>query len=403
MTPSQSETRNPFRPGMGLNPPYLAGRQRELDRFRAYLRGFPQLPRNIRLTGLRGVGKTVLLDHYAKIALEECWLVVQRECSEHLLEEQAFALAMVENCSRVAGRLEGNRLRHDVAGVLQQTLELLGSLSVSLAGVRLTLQHPASARAASRGCDEELFRGLQAMDRVIRAAGRGGLVLCFDEAQVLRDTPGAGSHPLSSLLMAVARAQRAGLPVLLVLCGLPPVVENLARARSYSERMFQAEVLDRLEPPEDRLAFTRPLEAAGRAFEDRLVNVVVSESAGYPYFLQYLGGLLWESAPADRHLNLDLYEQIRPGPLAGLDRSFFDARLSRIGPFERRLLAAVAADGQEARHRDVVRRLGVSNGAVQAAVMRLVERGLLYRPSRGRIAFAVPLFDQYLRRKLGSA
>src|SRR6266704_3769785 len=97
---NHSEAANPFRPGMGLDPPYLADRAAQLDRFTRYLAAFPAFPRNVRLTGLRGVGKTVLLQHYAAAAEERGWVVVRRECSEHLQGESTFALALVEDCRR---------------------------------------------------------------------------------------------------------------------------------------------------------------------------------------------------------------------------------------------------------------------------------------------------------------
>src|SRR5579859_3576252 len=130
MTPeirSQSLARNPFRPGMGLDPPYLADRQMQLERFGRFLAGFPDLPRNVRLTGLRGVGKTVLLQHYAALAEEAGWVVVRRAWSEHLNEERIFALAFVEDCRQAAER--GSRtaaLRGAARSLAVQALDLLG-------------------------------------------------------------------------------------------------------------------------------------------------------------------------------------------------------------------------------------------------------------------------------------
>src|SRR5438067_1513091 len=153
---SQIAPRNPFRPGMGLEPPYLADRNKHLERFARFLEGFPDLPRNVRLTGLRGVGKTVLLQHYSNAAGERDWYVV-------------------------------------------------------------------------------------------------------------RDSPRMRQFPLGTLLAVVAKAQREPLPLMLVLSGLPTLTENLALAKSYSERMFQAEELERLRPPEDMNAFCRPLAVAERS------------------------------------------------------------------------------------------------------------------------------------------
>src|ERR1700687_790656 len=132
---------NPFRPGMGLDPPYLADRAAQLHRFDKYLTGFPTFPRNVRLTGLRGVGKTVLLQHYAAAAEDRGWVVVRRECSEHLQDESTFALPLVEDCRRavehssVSGAL---RVRSSTAA--RRALDLLGSLTISLEGGTLAVQ-----------------------------------------------------------------------------------------------------------------------------------------------------------------------------------------------------------------------------------------------------------------------
>src|ERR1700687_2123286 len=126
---------NPFRPGMGLDPPYLADRAAELDRFDKYLAGFPTFPRNVRLTGLRGVGKTVLLQHYAAAAEARGWVVVRRECSEHLQNESTFALALVEDCRRAvehSSRTGALRMRSSTAA--RRALDRLGSLTFSLVG-----------------------------------------------------------------------------------------------------------------------------------------------------------------------------------------------------------------------------------------------------------------------------
>src|SRR5215471_1483597 len=119
---SQITPRNPFRPGMGLEPPYLADRGAQLDRFARFLDGFPDLPRNVRLTGLRGVGKTVLLQHYSNQAVRRNWLVVRREWSEHLRDERMLAIAVVEDCRQVTDQIaKGDHIRQ-AAAVAQEAL-----------------------------------------------------------------------------------------------------------------------------------------------------------------------------------------------------------------------------------------------------------------------------------------
>src|SRR5438132_11936691 len=158
---NHSEAANPFRPGMGLDPPYLADRAAQLERFTRYLAAFPAFPRNVRLTGLRGVGKTVLLQHYAALAEDRGWVVVRRECSEHLQGESTFALALVEDCRRAvehSSRTGALRVRSSTAA--RRALDMLGSLTISLEGVTLAVK-PLSVAARQPGLlEDRLFQAL---------------------------------------------------------------------------------------------------------------------------------------------------------------------------------------------------------------------------------------------------
>jgi hypothetical protein len=391
--------RNPFRPGMGLEPPYLADRGEQLDRFRRYLGGFPEFPRNLRLTGLRGVGKTVLLQRYAGAAQERGWAVISREWSEHLRDERAFTLALVNDCRQAAQQAAGaQRLKAAAASAIGHSLELLGSLSVSLDGITVTLRSPGRRPEASPVSESQLFEAVASACRAVTAAGGSGILLCYDEAHVVRDSPATRQFPLNTLLAVTARLQRERIALMLVLCGLPTLTENLARAKSYSERMFQAEELDRLRPPEDVYAFTRPLEAAGRRHASSLAAAVASDARGYPFFIQFFGAHLWESSPWPTSLTAGDYLRSRPAMLSALDRAFFDARFARTSPVERRLLQAIASHGEAAPLKPVINALRISNGATQRLMSRLADKGLVYRPERGVVAFAVPLFGEYLRR-----
>ena len=399
---SQLAPRNPFRPGMGLEPPYLADRDSQLDRFARFIDGFPDLPRNVRLTGLRGVGKTVLLQHYAYAAQERDWLVVHREWSEHLQDERVLALTVVEDCRQAAEVIaHGKRLRQAVT-VARQALDLLGSLSVSLAGIGITvaLRPPSERERQQVTIEDQLFGALKITTEAALAASHRGLLLCYDEAHVVRDSARIRQFPLGTLLAVIARAQREHLPVMLVLSGLPTLTENLTRAKSYSERMFQAEELERLRPPEDLHAFNRPLVAADRGCDPIVGESVMRDTSGYPFFIQFFGALIWDAADWPAAITESDYEHQRPLVLDALDRAFFDARLARTSPFERRLLEAVAKDGEMTSLRAVVRRLGITNGAAQRTIISLADKGLVFRPERASIAFAVPLFGEYLRRRL---
>jgi hypothetical protein len=384
---------------MGLEPPYLADREAQLQRFGRYLGGFPDFPRNVRVTGLRGVGKTVLLQRYAAVAEDAGWMVSWRECSEHLREESAFGLTLVEDCRRAVER--SSRFSGRAASAVKQALSHLGEISVSLAGVTVAVRsvqrrHPAAL-------EDLLHSALTTAAETATASGRAGLLLCLDEAQMLRDSPKAGRYPLSAFLLAVARAQREHVPLMLLLCGLPNLTEHLAAARSYSERMFQAEEIGALRPPEDRVAFCRPLEEAGRGYADEVAELVRSDTRGYPFYVQFYGALLWESVDWPEAIQAAHFHHLRPVILQALDRAFFDARLARASHLERALLRAIAASGEEASVGSVRAAIRVPNESIHQVIARLADKGLLFRPERGRLAFTVPLFGDYLRRHPGSS
>jgi hypothetical protein len=396
----QSGPANPFRPGMGLDPPYLADRDAPLRRFAQYLAGFPDFPRNVRVTGLRGVGKTVLLQHFAAAAEDAGWVVVRRECSEHLRDESTFALALVEDCRRAVERSSrAAALRATSAGAVRRATDLLGGLTVSLEGVTLAVKPPSAAARQSALLEDRLFEALEiACDGAV-AARRPGVLLTYDEAHVLRDTPSRRQFALGLFLAGLARAQRSAMPVMLVACGLPNLTDNLARAKSYSERMFQAEPLDALRPPEDMLAFTRPMDLAGIAVDAEVVDAVRRDTGGYPFHVQFFGALLWEVCAARGSINATAFARHRPTILRALDAAFFDARLARTSRAERRLLSAIAEDGEVAGLGAVIERTGLANRDVQTLLYRIEDKGLAYRPERGRVAFTVPLFGEYLRRQ----
>ena len=197
---------------MGLEPTYLADRAPQLARFKQYLDGFPGLPRNVRVTGLRGVGKTVLLQQYGRLAEEAGWIVVGRECNEHLREEAIFGQALVEDCRRaVEQSSRALAIRQRSQAGARQALDLLGSFTISLAGVTLAVQ-PRTRPGRIPLLDEQLFTSLRLACESASAANRPCVLFCWDEVHVLRDSANHRQFPLGIFLAALARAQRQGLP-----------------------------------------------------------------------------------------------------------------------------------------------------------------------------------------------
>lgn len=186
--------------------------------------------------------------------------------------------------------------------------------------------------------------------------------------------------------------------MLLVLCGLPPLIENLGRSKSYSERMFRVEELDNLRPPEDRRSLTEPARLAGRAYDQEVVERVMEDTAGYPFFIQLWGDSLWRGT-AGHVVGVADYSALRPRILNALDRGFFDSRFARVGPMDRRILLAIAEHGERSPVAAIRSARGMANSQLQPTLSRLTRSGLVYRPERGVVAFTAPMFGSYLRRR----
>lgn len=387
--------KNPFRPGVGTRPLYLAGRDQSLRRFRAVIRAAPEQPANMRLTGLRGVGKTVLLREFSAVAQEMDWATAFLELQPGHNTDDAVAAALT--AALKAAREEVSRVEKLKAAV-GEAARKAGTLGIGWGEFRMTYEPGA---APSR---EDLSRALfEAVESII-SHGRDGLVLLLDEAQVIRDeTRPTGQHPLSLLVAAVSSLQKAELPIGMVLCGLPTLTGNLLRARSYTERMFRGEEIGSLGPDDASDALTRPLAESVVQLDAGLAEMVVEEVEGYPYFLQLWGAELWDAADAagvDR-FSKALLDAARPEIYRRLDLDFYDPRVATLTPAEQDVLLAsaecaypplVVADLNAATNK--------TPGNVNVLLGRLVESGVLFRVRKGHYEYTAPKFRDFLLRRV---
>ena len=387
-------SKNPYRPGVGVRPLYLAGRDAPIRRFAAMLRAAPEQQASMRVTGLRGVGKSVLLDAYAEHALELDWepALLELQPSHNVDETLGAALA---------GLLELTRQRLSRLARLRR----IGSSAVRAASLAVSWEDVSLAISFGSQREEDLARDLFRTVELALAKGRAGVVLLLDEAQLVRDERDRhGEHPLSLLIAAVVALQRRELPLGLVLCGLPTLTANLQKARSYSERLFRDEEIGSLEPGQAMEAFIRPLEGAGRRADLKLERAVVEEVEGYPYFLQLWGSELWDAADLARvdRLTTKLLNATRSEIYARLDRDFYEPRLATLTPAEQDLLTDTARCAYPPlRSSELVATSEKTPGNVNVLLGRLVDAGALYRVRKGEYAYTAPRFRDYLLRRSG--
>ena len=398
---------NPYRPGVGKPPPYLADRDAQLKRFARFLDDFPENRRNVRVTGLRGVGKTVLIKEYRKAARERGWVVIRRDLTPRLCEEIDFATAITSDLEKAIAELSLIARLGRLVSAAREAVQAVIDLGEGVT-VRVGAGKPSPAAILEDRVRDALFK----VGQLAAKAGRG-VAFLYDEAHVLYDRPKARQYPLSALLGAFVEVQDhddEDLPVMLVVSGLPPLVANLQAARSHSERMFKVEELGnlRLERRSNArspaaAALTKPVERSQISFAPDVAERVAADVSGYPYFIQWYGEALWDAADEAGVSVIDqgLYDEARPAIQDGLDAEFFEGRYDEAKRAEQLTLRVTGSLGGESfRVGEVVDQVAkLKPNAVQQSLNRLMQSNLIYRVRHGEDAYTAPLFGDFLRRK----
>lgn len=382
---------NPYTPGAGQTPVVLSGRDAELRRFDATLvrlqagRG-AQCPL---IVGLRGVGKTVLLNEFGRNALARDWVVVEHELSTSGDLFATTTRLVREALLQIAPPSRWESAAHRVGRVLESI-----EVGYKIAGlsIRLSDKYDDGGVFASLDKARDLTDLLVALGEAAQEHQRG-VALLFDELQFAE--PGV----LGALVAALHKIAQRQLPLILVAAGLPQTRGVLSEAASYSERMFAPVEVGRLEDADARRALAEPAAREHVQFDDAALDEVIRFTEGFPYFLQVFGDHLWRHASGNPVRAADV---ISAAPLVrqSLDRGFFVFRTERLPEAQRRYLRAMAEIGTtEVASRDVAQELGL-NSSAQAGKTRdaLIQKGLIYSPRLGYAAFTVPQFDDYLRR-----
>ncbi len=393
---------NPFRPGAGHPPPYLAGRAIEIREFEKLLTQ-PVIMTNLVLTGLRGVGKTVLLEGALKpMARQRGWLWTGNELSETInISEEKLAQRLITDLSVITSQFEVDRRTIEGIGFHPQREErsitfdhqLMESLYLSTPGL----------------VSDKIKAVLEATWEVVKHSGVKGIILAYDEAQNLADRSDRDQYPLSLLLDVFQSIQKKGLPIMLVLTGLPTLFPKLVEARTFAERMFKVIVLDKLNEFDRREAIERPIadRQCPVAFTALAVHEIALSSGGYPYFIQYICYEMFEAYLG----NLDGVPN--PGITVAhiarkLDSDFFAGRWNKVTDRQRELLSIIASL-EDADEEFTVQEISeaskkasgkpFSPSHVNQMLGALMDQGLVFKNRHGKYSFAVPMLANFIRRQ----
>jgi DNA-binding CsgD family transcriptional regulator len=385
--------RNPYAPGAGTQPPELAGRTALLEQSRIVIERLKagRSAKSFIAVGLRGVGKTVLLNRVRQVAEQAGY----RVCMIEAQERRGLPDLLVPS-------LRGTLLTFDRMGAVAEKVRIglrvlasfMRSVKITYGSAALGLDiDPEPGTADSGDLDTDLGALFLALGEAAKARSIPVAIL-IDEVQYLTEP-----H-LAALILAMHRVNQAGLPLVLAATGLPQVVGLTGQAKSYAERLFDFPVIDALSPQDSEEALQRPAVTEGAQWHEDALALVKEITRGYPYFLQEWGYHTWNQA-AGPTITADDVRNATKTAIDRLDESFFRVRYDRLTPRERDYLRAMAELGAGAhRSGDIADRLGIKVQTAGPLRNGLIRKGMIYSPAHGDTAFTVPLFDQYLRRTM---
>jgi hypothetical protein len=383
-------------------PPYLAGRETERQEFQRLLKQQTILE-NLVLTGLRGVGKTVLLDTFKPIALQEKWLWAGTDLSEtSSVSETNLSIRLLTDLSLVTSGLTIRTGERNAVGFGSEPEPIVRPIS---------FQYLASLFESTPGLTSDKLRNvLEQVWGLLSPLGFRGLIFAYDEAQNLSDHAQKDQYPLSILLDVFQSIQRKGIPFMLVLTGLPTLFPKLVEARTFAERMFRVVFLGQLNENDSEDAILRPIEDSECPieFDAPSVETIVRISGGYPYFIQFICREVYDvwiqRLAAGQKLAIPVDEITRK-----LDTDFFAGRWAKATDRQRELLYVIAMiennDDGEFTVQDVVNlsesvlEKGFSSSHANQMLSTLANNGLVYKNRHGRYCFAVPLMGQFIIRQ----
>jgi AAA ATPase domain len=385
--------KNPFSPGAGSPPPELVGRDPILEQARILLGRIKEKrpEKSMLLTGLRGVGKTVLLNEIERLAKADGYRTIVIEAHEDKALGPLLAphlRSLLYELDRIAGA--GDKAKRG----LRVLRSFLGILKVTYEDVSIGLDVDPEQGSADSGDLEIDLPNLFVAVAEAAEERKSAVAILIDEIQYFNQ------QELGALIMAMHKMQQRQLPLVLLGAGLPILPGLAGESKSYAERLFSFPDVGALSEQETAKALDDPAKATGVGFSAEALQEVFRLTKGYPYFLQEWGYQSWNLA-VSTPISLQVVQDATGTVIPRLDRDFFRVRFDRLTPSEKNFLRAMAELGPGAqRTGDIAATLGVKVTSLGPVRAKLIKKGMVYSPAHGDMAFTVPLFDEFMMRAI---
>lgn len=394
---------NPFRPGAGQKPLYLAGREVETNSFKRCIQQKPVL-RNLIISGLRGVGKTVLLESFKPIAVSEKWIWIGNDMSESasLTEEKVCKRLIADIAAQIGPLIQIDESNRGIGfGKKDETISR-----------NLSFNDLWNLFEITPGLNSDKLKSvLQIVRDFLSGRGFSGLIFSYDEAQNLSDHSKKDEYPLSLLLDVFSSMQKdhKSVQIILILTGLPTLFPKLNEVRTYTERMFEILMLKQLNKESSTLAIEKPIEISNSSlvFSPNTVENICDMSGGYPYFIQYICREVFDAWIGKIDVG-EVPSANLEGIISKLDQDFFSARWENATDRQQEFMSVVSQLENPDVYfsiQDIVTKSnevlekGFSSSHSNQIINALIEKGLIYRQKHGKYGFAVPLMAQFIRRQ----
>lgn len=384
---------NPYRPGAGMSPAYLAGRDNTIHEAQNILQAinYGYSARSVVYYGLRGVGKTVLLNYIENLADE---MDLPSEYMEIAERDRSFQYQMALHIYKLINRLS---LLKNIESHIKKALSILKAFTIKYGCDDISIEvNPANGISDTGNLANDMTELFLALG-VIAQKQNKGVVLFIDEIQYIKD------DEFEALMEAIHRTNQKNYPIVIFSAGLPKIAKIAGDVKSYAERLFDFIEIDSLNNEEAKLALIEPAKRFQINYTDEAVNKIIEITQGYPYFLQEYGKWVWECKKEESIIDIKIVNKAYDEFEQSLDKAFFKVRHDRATAREIEFMTAmVACEKLPCSTKEIANIMGESIQAISPLRAQLIHKGFIYAAKRGEVDFTVPQFDKYLKRVYNS-